>query len=513
MNRATVLSVSVILFFSFILFPPDASSQSQYLREGIEQYKLENYEEAVELLIKARKETPKSSAAAFFLGFTYKQMEDYKNALGHLRDAVTLTPKIKQALVELIDVAVQLGEVEEAKKWIEVAEKEDISPAKMAFIKGQILSKEGKNLEAIESFEKARFLDESLAQAVEFQIALCYMKEKELKKARDQFKAVVLHDPESDMAGFARNFQDMLEKRIELERPFRVTLGISEQFNNNLLSNPKYPEWTSGSNDEKTFAFAPSFRINYVPTLKAPWSLSVQYAASGTFNDKFSNSRDTISNSISVVPGYTFGTYSLNLSTSYTHALLRGPSYERYQDSVSGGPMFRMLVGGKHILEFYAGYMFKEYHDRNDPDAAVSLQQEDKDTTGPTCYVSWIWIFTEGAFFNLKSEYIYDNAEGIWWENDGYKNSVNLTIPLIEKLKFQLSGQAFFQDYRHRHLLLAELAAEREDETYTSSLGLTWEFLKNTDLVAQYTHTRVNSTIGIYEYEQDLYSLGIEYRY
>ena len=34
-------------------------------------------------------------------------------------------------------------DMEEAKKWIEVAEKEDIYPAKIAFLKGLILAKEG----------------------------------------------------------------------------------------------------------------------------------------------------------------------------------------------------------------------------------------------------------------------------------------------------------------------------------------------------------------------------------
>jgi len=49
---------------------------------------------------------------------TYKQMMDYPKALENFRDAVTLTPKIKQALIELIDVAVQLQKLEEAKSGL-----------------------------------------------------------------------------------------------------------------------------------------------------------------------------------------------------------------------------------------------------------------------------------------------------------------------------------------------------------------------------------------------------------
>lgn len=158
MNRAAVLSIPIVLFV-FIIFPSYVFGESSLLREGIEQHKQENYEEAIDLLKKARKEDPKSSSAAFFLGMAYKQVMDYQNASEHLRDAVTLTPRIKEALIELTEVLYLWGKLDEAKKWIETAEKEEIFPARIAFLKGLVLQKEGRNIEAIESFEKAKSLD------------------------------------------------------------------------------------------------------------------------------------------------------------------------------------------------------------------------------------------------------------------------------------------------------------------------------------------------------------------
>jgi tetratricopeptide (TPR) repeat protein len=475
------------------------------LKEGIEQYKEENYEEASEILTKARKQDPKSSPAAFFLGLTYKHMMNYPKALENFRDAVTLTPRIKEALVELIDIAIQLGKLEEAKKWIAVAEEQKIFASRIAFLKGRLLVKEGKNLEAVEAFEKARSLDESLSQAVEFQIALCYMKEKDLKKAKERFQAAILQDPESDMATFARQYQDMVEKRIELERPFRITLAVSGQYNTNLLSNPNDSEFTSGSTDEEVFSTAPSLRINYVPTLKGPWLFTAQYAFSGNFHDEYSTSRDTISNSISIVPGYNFGRFSLNLATTYSYSILRGPSYKEYSDSLSIGPMLRMALARNHMVELFGGYNRKEYFQ------PPTREEEDRDSVGYNTYISWIWVL-KNTFLNLKYEYIVENTDGIWWENEGHKFSANAITPLADKVKLQLSGQAFLQDYKNNHILLNNKNT-RDDETYTASLGVTWEFMKNTSLVTQYTKTRVNSNIGYYEYKQELYSLGLEYRY
>jgi len=497
----------LISFLTFILlsFSQAFSQEPSLFKEGIEQYKEENYEEAAEILTKVRRQNPKSSPAAFFLGLTYKHMMNYPKALENFRDAVTLTPKIREALVELIDMLIQLGKLEEAKKWIAVAEEQKIFAPRIAFLKGQVLVKEGMHMKAVEAFEKAKSLDESLSQAVEFQIALCYMKEKDLEKAKARFQASILQDPESDMATFARQYQDMVEKRIELERPFRITLAISGKYNTNLLSNPNDHEFTSGSTNEEVYSTAPSLRINYAPTLKGPWLFTAQYAFSGDFHDKFSTSRDTISNSISIVPGYNFGRFSLNLATTYNYSLLRAPSYKEYSDSLSVGPMFRMALAQNQMLELFGGYNRKEYFQ------PPSREEEDKDSEGHSAYISWICVLKD-IFLNLKYEYIFENTDGIWWDNQGHKFSANAVVPLADKVKLQLSGQAFLQDYKNNHTLLNN-KDKRDDKTYTGSLGLTWEFMKNTSLVAQYTKTRVDSNIGYYEYEQGLYSAGLEYRY
>ena len=104
-----LMFVCIFLFFFFAPSPPiSMAQQAPALQDGIAQYKDENYEEAIEILKKVREADPESSSAAFFLGLSYKQTLDYANAMVNLQDAVTLHPKIKEALVELIDVALLL---------------------------------------------------------------------------------------------------------------------------------------------------------------------------------------------------------------------------------------------------------------------------------------------------------------------------------------------------------------------------------------------------------------------
>jgi tetratricopeptide (TPR) repeat protein len=499
-----VVSISAVLFFSFLAFPSTASRQNPFLIKGIEEYKDESYEEAIELLKEARKADPHSSAAAFFLGLAYKQVIDYPNALKHLQDAVTLHPRIKEAAVELIDVALQLKKVGLAKKWIEVAEREKIYPAKIAFLKGIALRKEGKNMEAIESFKRAMSLDRTLMQAAEFQIALCYLSERKLKAAKERFQAAVLFDPRSDLASYARRYQDLVEERMFIERPLRVTLGAFGQYDTNVVLQPIETALAPDITDAESRVLTTTLRADYVPILEGPWLFNAQYAFYGSFHDKFSTTHDVISNGIYIAPGYNFGRYALNIAANYNHALVRDPSYKKYLSYLSVGPLFRVLVHQNHLLEFFSGYVSQEYY------PSPLTPEEDRDSEGLSAYVSWIWSFGKEGFFNLRYDYTNDNTDGVNWENEGHRFSANVTIPLTPKFKLQLGGQAFMQDFKNTHTFFE---VKREDSVYRGSVGLTWEFYRNTDLVLQYATTRADSNMAIYDYERDLYTAGIEYRF
>ena len=78
--RQTKTGISIsILFFLLVCFIPEIpAADSSTLEQGITYYRQENFDEALPILQKARKEDPSSSLAAYYLGITYKQLQDYK---------------------------------------------------------------------------------------------------------------------------------------------------------------------------------------------------------------------------------------------------------------------------------------------------------------------------------------------------------------------------------------------------------------------------------------------------
>ncbi len=511
-----VKRAAVSLFFCGVIFPfllsQTAFCEGQYLREGVEQYRAENYEEAIDILIKARQEDPQSSAAAFFLGMAYKQTIAYPKAAENLRAAVELTPRIKEALVELIDTLLLLEQLEEAQKWVAVAEEEEIFPAKVAFLKGMLLQKQGKNMEAIAAFEKAKELDASLAQSAELQIAVCCMKERKFKEAKKRFNAAILVDPRSDLATFARRYQDLVEQRMELEKPLRIMLQLFGSYDTNVVLDPGDPSFVIPTG-QTSAAGSSSLRVDYVPILEGPWLFNLNYSLFANFysDEIIADSHDAIVNSIYVVPGYNFGKWALNLAARYDYVLVRNlPNYETFTDRLNAGPLFRTLINTNQILEVFGGYLSRNYRPRID----FLAPEEDRDATGLNAYVSWIWPYKRGGLVNLRYDFEYEDAKGLHWENDAHIISANGTIPLIDNLSLQLNLRAAFRDYKNARVMGDFFAGiEREDHIYDGTVTLRWEFLRNRDLIAQFSRTVSNSNVAIFDYDRNIYTLGVELRF
>jgi tetratricopeptide (TPR) repeat protein len=500
-----ISSFSLMLLFFLLLFPLNIfCQQSGSLQKGMDEYRDESYEEAIVTLTKARADEPGSSTAAFFLGMAYKQTMDYEKALINLLDAVNLQPRIKDALIEVVDIAIQLNRPDVAKHWIEIAETENIFPAKTAFLKGVILTEEGKTKEANESFTKAKTIDPKIAQAADMRIAIGLMKERDLRQAKKSFETAILSDPQSDLAGFARQYLAAVEQRIALEKPLRFTIGVFGQYDDNMVLKPDDQAFASGITNEGSGVLNTSFRVNYAPLLKSNWLFNAQYALGSSTHDKNRFTHDSISNSISITPGYNFGKYAVYLATSYNHAFVRSPDFDEYSGSFSTGPLVRMTLKDTQLLEIFSGYSNTEYF------KPALAPEEDRDGKGYKSYISFLWLFKKDYFLNFRLMSDIMDTDGSNWDNSTIGFSANYAMPVYKNIKLQLSGQISEQDFKHVHTFYD---IKREDNIYSFSGGFSWNWENNATVVIQYSRMRTDSNIGIYDYKRNIYTLGMEYRF
>ncbi len=499
--KKSILFIRIFILCLFIFQSPNAFCKDSYLKKGMEEYKKENYEEAIALLIKARKARPESSVTAFMLGMCYKKTMEYEKALPYFKDAVSLEPRIKDAVVELAYIYFQTGKIKEAEKWVHLAEKEEIFPAKTAFLKGLILQKNKKYAGAIKAFEKAESLDPGLSQSCEYNIALCYIAQKKFVLAKDKLNAAIQFNPDTDLSTFARRYQEILEKKIEMEKPIRLTFAVFGQYDTNVVLKPGGSALQSNITDEESLALVTNIRVDYLPKIEGPWLFNAQYAYYGRLHQNYSTSHDFIANSFYMAPGYNLGKFTVNLATRFTHTLLRDPSYKDYLSDFSIGPMIRAFLFKNNILEIFTGYRQKEYVQPSLTD------DEDRDSKGFNSYLSWIWFFRPSSMLNFRYAFALEDTNGQNWDNLGHRFSLTASMPVIDKIKFQVTGDVYLQDFDNIHSVFNK---KRRDRTYQISAGLTWEFLKNILLIGQYNRTWAYSNIYIYDYTRDIFSLGIE---
>lgn len=498
----TILVLSVLLLSTG---PVSAPCQADPLAEGIRAYQRGEYARAVEQLKQARDQSPASSSAAFFLGMAYKQQGEYQKALDPLKAAATLRPRIKEAVLELAYTLLKIGKDAAAMKWIQVAEQNRIFPAKTAFLKGLIRKKQGRAEAAVAALEKAASLDPDLAQAVGYQIGLVRIQSGALKQAQSRLETAISLDPQTELAAFARRLQDRLARRIRSRRPWRFHVAVLGQYDSNVVLKPGDSQAASDITDENSLAMTTTAGIDYFANTDGPWRFRGRYRYYGRFHQHHSTSHDQVSNHFSFSPGYDFGGFVLDILASYRHTLLRDPGYQHYTDELSIGPLLRTGVGKRHVLAVYAGYGLQEYI--QPPTSA----HEDRDSERYEASLSWIWLFARNGYLNCRYRFSDENSDGVNWENQSHQLWLAADIPLWGAgWSLQTGGAIELERFDNPH---TSFEKKRADETYSLFAGLDWEFWTGAHLILQYDKTVADSNLAIYDYDRDIYSLGLEYRF
>jgi len=499
-NKTTVLIVSLFLLIP-LLIPQLFAAESTPLEQGISYYKQENYDEALPLLQKARKEDPSSSLAAYYLGITYKKLQNYKEAKMHLIDAVSLTPKIKEALLELIETLYQLGETKEAQKYIAIAETEKIKEAQTAFLKGLILLKEGKNLEAVEAFKSAKQFDGSVSQAADYQIGLAYLKEKRFKEAKSVFKDVMVLDPNSNLADFSDEYVKAIKRKEEAEKPYRITAGAYGEYDTNVLLKPSDTTVAANITGEADWREVYTGLGEYRLKMTDRFSVTPQFSFYRAHENNIGILNVT-SYTVTVTPNYNIdkGTIGLPVGYNYTDV---GES--KYLTTLSATPTLNYLLGKTNMAQATFKYQ------KNDFTRPAIIPDENRTSNFFAGGLGWYHFFAENkGFFGAHYELDKDDTKGSNWRFLGNRFDATVLYPFWEKFRASLAGEIFLQDFDKTNSVFGK---ERDDQVYTVSSMLAYNFWKAAELQFRYTFVKDRSNIKVYDYNRNIFGLGLEYKF
>lgn len=524
-HRATT-AIAALIFLATLFLGTNAGAQTAQtlFNQGLKEFNEENYEEALGYFLQARKLDPKSTSTAFFTGLTYKHMERYTEAVSHLKDAVTYTPRIKEALVELIDALYQSNDLKEADQWIAVGEKEGLQSGKLLFLKGLVRLKEGKNPEAIKAFEEAKKLDPGVTQAAELQIATAYLKEGKLKEAKDRFQIAITLDPKSDIATYAKDYNKFLEEKMEREKPWRFSFGMGYKYDTNPTAIPMGGPVADVSTGESDSAITTTFRAAYTApfSFTGPFSLGAYYSLN---SDQYLKGKmDMINNSLTVMPGYNLSRLSFSLPVTYAHTWMKDKDTQtpwldfswgdkHYMELWSVNPTVRFMVSQNNVLELSYGYQGKRF--LQPLSAGIDPAQESRNADNYSGSLAWIYFTPFKGLLNVRYSYAKENAEGVNWTYGDNKIAMSLIQPIQpifkDRLKIQLSGEYDFIEYENVN---TTFGTQRRDDIYTGTASLIYEIIKNLSATVGYTYTRNKSNLDdFYGYKREITFVNLEYTF
>jgi Tfp pilus assembly protein PilF len=502
------LTVFILIVLFLITSHTVCFSQTKELDQGIKDFNNENFEEALDSLAKAREKDPQSLTAAFYLGMTYKQLENFGEAKKHLEYVVKSNPQLKGTLGEkgilvLIEVLYRLNELDSASEYIGMAEREKIDPAQTAFLKGMILAKQGKNSDAVKSFNEAKTLNPSLKVSADYQIASIYMKEGKLTKSKETFQSIVAFDPNSDIAAYAKEFSQQAERGIEERRNLNLKAGFRYEFDDNVMNSPGGNvaiNLPSGQKDQKqVYTAQAGYKLMQEG---APLSMLAQYNFYGSFHNHLEE-YDLMNHSLFLIPAYAMTGGQVSLQSSYVRTYLDN---EKYSETVSLTPTYQFNIKDNvHI-----GQVFFKYINRNYFNTIIN-PDENMDANVYAGEIGYVWLFAKNkGFFNLKYEYSDEDANGDNWSFKGNKASISVLYPFLDRFKFNLYGEYLRRDFSNKNSLFQ---INREDNNYIGSASLSCMIMKGIDIIAQYTYLENHTNIPAYDYERNIFAVGIEFYY
>lgn len=491
----------ILLSFLFLALSGPAFSESvNPLSLGISDYRDESYEEAIDSLKEARAAQPASFEAALYLGLSYRGVQDLPQARKHLADAVRLRPASAEAHFRLAETLYDLGEYDECQKELETVRAKNFRPGEAMFLKGLVLMKRAKYTDAIASFREAKAADNSLAQAADFQTGLAFAASSSYDEAQKAMQEAVIKDPATDLGQYAAEYGRMIARKKEREKPWKLSAGFRLEYDDNVILKPADSAAANGITGEDDWRESLSLRAEHTKKTGGPWSVKTHYSLYAT-NQHDIESHEVISNTLGVTPSYNSASSTTSLAIVYNNTLV---DTSRYLDSLTISPSWSRMIGASRMLSLSARFQKREFAEPS------FYAVEDRDSVDFGLGAAYYRFFANNGFASVRYEINRENSDGENWDYGGHRFSANLLYPMGEKLKLQGFADAFIQDFSNTNTFFAE---KREDTVYTFSALASWAITEKADLMVQYTHVRDDSNIVIYDYERNIFSTGVDYRF
>lgn len=468
--------------------------------QGVKQYQAENYEEALPLFKSALQSRENINQIHLYLGATYIQLLEYKQAKTHLLKATRLQADNGQAWLLLADTHYTLVEYKQASKALEQAEALLGKNGQGEYLYGLILFKGNDYRPAQARFEKAAQIDPNLQQKALYYIALSHLNLGNNTEAQRYFAQAHDIEPNTETALAAQRAQLTIGTDTQDQRkPHAVSVGYAIEYDDNVVLKPSSTIANLQISNEDDVRHVLRLDGRYDKSLGGNKKIRMGYKLYQS-NHVTLSTYDLRSHTLKVEPIISGNNDEKKVAIAYDHMSLNNDKY-----------MTRFRVTPSYSRDYKNGDRGTISLDLQNIDYATEPANtaENRDSNNVNLGYYHYRFFKQRSYALLGYKYSNNSADGNNWDFQGHKFLATLHGPLSEKLSATLLLDYQMLDFSNTHNTLNQA---REDDDYTLSATLHWKH-KALSLMAQALYNNNDSNLAIYDYKRNIAKLGISYRF
>jgi hypothetical protein len=211
---------------------------------------------------------------------------------------------------------------------------------------------------------------------------------------------------------------------------------------------------------------------------------------------------DTLSNTFILQPEMNLKSGQLSLPVGYNITRVNDKAYLS-SPSVSG--VYNQMFGNHNMGQVYMKYAYKDYM------WTPSIEDEDRTGNDFGGGLGWYFFFMKNkGFLNLRYGILKEWTDGNNWGNLENNVSATLLVPVVDKLNVTVSGGISFQNFDSSNTIFS---VYRHDQIYTVSALAAYKFYKDSEVQMQYTFVKDSSNISVYDYNRNVFSVGVEIKF
>jgi len=465
------------------------------LEQGKAQLAQDNYEEAYDLFVRAIQAAPNSVDAHYHAGVAAQEIPDLQKAKQHYGEVLKHHAGHAEARAGLAEVHHALGERAQARAIIDQSAKEGPLSDRLRYLKATILVDEGETSQALAEFRQLR-TSSTYSQRAGYQAGLIESSQGDNAAARKTWEEALALEPRSTTADAIRYVLPMLTAPA---KGLSATVTYRFEHDSNVAIGPSQsvPGLVSEQADNRhvfNFDLIGQSALGGQSLLRGEYHFyQNSHNDLSEFNQQAHEARLGLS--------FPIGGMSLQLPYSFNLYNVDG---DRYLTSHTIAPALSIPLAAKgQTLRPFMKFQSNNYQ-------ASLLADENRDSSIVAGGLGYLVSFSGKGSVGFSYEHGQEDADGANWDNKYDRFEARLHAPLGEKLMFRGIVEYVRYDFDNIHSLFL---AKRKDDAYTFTVGFVYPFLKQAAVLADAAFNKHDSTLPAYDYDRDVYSLGLSWRF